>query len=59
VHLQQIRALREKYFPGNGLQERHDNFIPYYLRYGAAFFDALKKNLTPLENGLVLLCDRA
>ncbi|MGI9158987.1 MAG: bacillithiol biosynthesis cysteine-adding enzyme BshC, partial [Saprospiraceae bacterium] len=59
VHIQQIRALREKYFPGNGLQERHDNFIPYYLRYGAAFLDALKENLTPLENGLVLLCDRS
>lgn len=59
VQVQQIRALREKYFPGNGLQERHDNFIPYYLRYGVAFLDALKENLTPLEDGLVLLCDRS
>jgi len=30
-----------KLFPNNMLQERHDNFIPYYLKYGPGFFDQL------------------
>ncbi len=53
--LQQLRNLKEKYFPGNGLQERHDNFLPLYLRYGRAFFDALLERLDPLMPGFLLI----
>ena len=53
--LQQIRSLKEKLFPGNGLQERHDNFLPFYLRYGEDFFKQLFENLHPLEKKFVVL----
>jgi uncharacterized protein YllA (UPF0747 family) len=50
-----MRALKEKLFPNNGLQERHDNFLPYVLKYGDAFLAALKENLNPFEAGFVIL----
>ncbi len=53
--VQQIRSLKEKYFPGNGLQERYDNFLPLYLKYGKAFFDTLRTELDPLAPGFVVL----
>jgi len=56
--LNQLRALKEKLFPKNGLQERYDNFLPFYLRYGSAFFDILKENLHPLEKGFVVIMDQ-
>jgi bacillithiol biosynthesis cysteine-adding enzyme BshC len=59
VSINQIRALREKYFPGNGLQERRDNFLPFYLRYGESFFDTLKENLDPFDEGFVILSERS
>jgi uncharacterized protein YllA (UPF0747 family) len=49
--------LKEKLFPGAGLQERSDNFIPYFLKYGPLFFDRLMEHLDPLEPGFVLLED--
>lgn len=57
VSINQLRALKEKLFPGNGLQERSDNFIPYYLKYGDRFLDELKANLDPFDNGFLLLED--
>lgn len=57
VVLNQIRAGKEKYFPGGGLQERHDNFLPYLLKYGDAFIETLKKNLAPFDAGFVVLED--
>lgn len=53
--LQQIRNLKEKLFPGNGLQERHDNFLPFYLKYGVEFFQQLLNHLHPLEKKFVVL----
>ncbi|MEM1322173.1 MAG: bacillithiol biosynthesis cysteine-adding enzyme BshC [Bacteroidota bacterium] len=53
--LQQIRGLKEKLFPANGLQERHDNFLAFYLRYGTAFFEVLREALDPLEAGFVVV----
>ncbi len=53
----QIRALREKLFPGNGLQERQDNFLNFYQKYGEAFFHTLKNHLHPLENGFLVIED--
>ncbi len=57
VVLNQIRAGKEKYFPGGGLQERHDNFMPYLLKYGDAFIEELKANLAPFDAGFVVLED--
>ena len=47
--ISQIRSVKEKLFPNNGLQERYDNFLPYYLKYGDAFFQILKECFDPLE----------
>lgn len=55
--INQLRKLQEKLFPGHGLQERHDNFMTLYLRYGRGFFDLLMDALDPLETGFVLLVD--
>lgn len=56
--LNQIRSLRDKFFPGNGLQERTDNFTQFYLKYGDEFFDVLKANLDPLDNRFVIILDK-
>jgi uncharacterized protein YllA (UPF0747 family) len=55
VILNQIRAGKEKLFPGNGLQERHDNFMHYLLKYGDAFVEELSKNMEPFDAGFVIL----
>ena len=55
VPLNQIKVLAQKFFPNGGLQERSDNFLPYYLKHGTAFFDILKENLNPLEDGFVII----
>lgn len=57
VAIGQLRALRDKLFPGGQLQERADNFIPFYLKYGERFVEALMAHLAPFEAGFVLLED--
>jgi len=49
ISLNQIRKLKEKLFPNGELQERYDNFIPFYLKHGKDFIKILKENLNPLE----------
>lgn len=51
----QLKAVREKLFPNNSLQERHDNITAFYLRYGTAFIQALKDNLDPMDARYVML----
>ncbi len=53
----QIRAFKHKLFPSNGLQERYDNFIPFYLKYQDTFFRVLFDNLHPLEKQFVVVMD--
>jgi len=55
VTLNQIRHLKEKLFPNNGLQERTDNFLPYVLKYGDDFIQILKEQLEPFDAGFVIL----
>ena len=40
--LNQIEKIKAQLFPNNSLQERHDNFIPFYLKYGDNFIEILK-----------------
>lgn len=53
--LNQIRTLKEKLFPGGGLQERSENFMPFYLKYGESFFDLLKENMEAFDPGFLVL----
>lgn len=56
--LSQLDGMANKLFPNNSLQERHDNFIPYYLRYGQSFIDELLATLDPFRLEMVLLKER-
>lgn len=53
--LQQIKGLAQKFFPNGGLQERHDNFLPLYLRYGKTFFDTLLELADPFAPELLVV----
>ena len=53
--LLQISNLKAKLFPNNSLQERYDNFIPYYLKDGENFIEILKEELNPLSPNFVIL----
>jgi len=55
VSIKQIQGLKDKLFPSNGLQERKDNFIPFYLKHGNAYFEILKSILDPLEKSFVII----
>lgn len=46
--LLQIERLKDKLFPGGGLQERTENFAVYYVRFGDEFIEELRKNFHPL-----------
>lgn len=46
TQLLQIQKLKDKLFPNGGLQERSDNFLPFYLQYGDALLDVLAKSMT-------------
>lgn len=58
TELQQLRNLKEKLFPGQGLQERYDNFLPLYAKYGPFFFERLLEELDPLKPGMLVFLDR-
>lgn len=49
VLLDRLARIRSQVFPNNGLQERIDNFLPFYLQYGPGFFDLLKEHMNPLQ----------
>ncbi len=55
--INQLKSVREKLFPANGLQERHENFIPFYLRYSSSFIQTLKEKLQPLDCRFLILED--
>jgi bacillithiol biosynthesis cysteine-adding enzyme BshC len=55
IAIGQIRKLKEKLFPEKKLQERHENILSFYARYGDGFLTELIKQLNPLEKKFVLL----
>lgn len=57
VGLNQIRSIKDKLYPNNGLQERYDNFLSLYTRYGRTFFDFLLEHLNPLEKQMLVVLD--
>ncbi len=57
--LKQITGIKDKLYPNNGLQERHDNFLSLYLKYGRSFFDVLLENLDPLKKQFLVIEDSA
>ena len=55
VGINQVKSVREKLFPSNSLQERKENFLTFYTKYGRSYFDYLVENLDPFEKGLMLI----
>ncbi|RYG05349.1 MAG: bacillithiol biosynthesis cysteine-adding enzyme BshC [Chitinophagaceae bacterium] len=55
----QVSQVKEALFPKNGLQERVDNFITWYAKYGKSFFDLLYENSLTTEQEFVVLTEKA
>jgi bacillithiol biosynthesis cysteine-adding enzyme BshC len=53
--INQVKKIKEKFFPEDALQERYDNFIPYYLKYGDDFIRDLKTTFDPFDYRLMIL----
>ena len=47
--VRQIRGLKQHLFPNNGLQERRDNFMEYYLKHGREILSMFEEKFDPLE----------
>jgi bacillithiol synthase len=54
----QIEKLKEELFPTGNLQERVDNFIPYYCRYGKSFMEMLYKCSKGLDQQFCLITEK-
>ncbi len=59
VHLERINKLKVSIFPNNSLQERFDNFMPWFLQFGYDYFDLLKDNMEPLKNEMLIIEETA
>jgi bacillithiol synthase len=57
--INQLTSLFDKLFPGEGLQERHNNFFEYYLKYGPEFIETLIKELDPLNFSFTIFSEEA
>ncbi|MGI8892711.1 MAG: bacillithiol biosynthesis cysteine-adding enzyme BshC [Bacteroidia bacterium] len=53
--VQHVEKLKKTLFPKGVLQERKDNFIPYYIKYENEFLNNLFKDLDPLDFRFVLI----
>jgi bacillithiol biosynthesis cysteine-adding enzyme BshC len=52
-----IRKLHDKLFPAGSLQERKDNFIPFYLKHGKNFIAVLKEYLDPFNDQFIVISE--
>lgn len=55
--INRLKKLRSKILPSNKLQERYNNFLPYYLRFGDDWFEQLLEHSNPLDMRLKLLLE--
>lgn len=53
--LEQIDRIKEKLFPGGGLQERTENFTALYVQHGPVLFEELIKHFHPLDYRFTVL----
>jgi bacillithiol biosynthesis cysteine-adding enzyme BshC len=56
VEIDQLIAAKTKLFPGDGLQERTDNFLNFYLN-DPAFLEKLKNSIQPFDFSFHILTD--
>lgn len=55
--IQQIEKIKETLFPNQGMQERYDNFLGFYTRYGDTFIETLHQEIDPLDKKLLVIKD--
>lgn len=57
IQLQRIWKLKEELFPNHNLQERVENFMPYYAQHGQSFIQTILQHSLALEQefGVVVL----
>jgi bacillithiol biosynthesis cysteine-adding enzyme BshC len=51
----QIHAIQSALFPNNGLQERVDNFMPWYALWGKSFIQKVYEHSSTLEQEFTIL----
>lgn len=57
-HQRQIQKIKEALFPGDGLQERVENFSWFYAKWGRGFMEELHKNSLALEQEFTILVEQ-
>ena len=55
VGLRQLEKIQNALFPSGSLQERKDNFIPFYLSHGDEFIAYLVEHLDPLRKEFLII----
>lgn len=50
-----LKKLREAIYPSGVLQERRENFMPWFLLYGHVFFDLLIDNFQPFQHTFLVI----
>lgn len=55
VHIARIKKMKSLLFPGNGLQERVENFMEFYLVMGPEFFDTILEGVAPLSGRFLVI----
>ena len=53
--VEQVRTLREKLFPNGVMQERSENFIPFYLKQGPAFLADVLQAIKSFDQRVIVL----
>jgi bacillithiol biosynthesis cysteine-adding enzyme BshC len=53
--INQIRKLKDKFFPDGSLQERYDTLTPYYLKSGKQLIADLKTAFDPLDYKMLVI----
>ena len=50
-----IKNTKDKIFPEGILQERHDSFLMYYIKYGPALIDTLISHFNVFEQEMTIV----
>ena len=58
TQLNQLAGVRSKLFPNGNLQERVDNFMPYYAKYGKRFIEMLYEHSPDINKSFIVLTEK-
>jgi bacillithiol biosynthesis cysteine-adding enzyme BshC len=55
--IKQLETILNKLFPEGKLQERHENFMSFYLQKGKSLFEEYEKAFNPFDKKFIVLVD--